>query len=487
MPFISIEFVIFFALFFPLYWSLKFSPRLQNILLLIVGLLALTYINYIFVVSLIVFSLFISGISYIILNTYKLLYKKIWLIIGIVVSLLNLSFYKYYDLLRPSLQMITHYELLDMMLPLGISYYTFQAISYLVSITSFGHDPKSIHSTIMVKLKWYELLMYLSFFPTITSGPIFRADKVKDIDGYSLGASSQIKTTFKRTIIRPELAIALILLGIFKKWCLSGLLGNNVVDPVFENPMQYSSFDVLSAIYGYTLQLFFDFSGYTDLVIGIAMLLGFQLPQNFKMPLRAFNIRDFWNRWHITLSTWIRDYIYIPLGGNKRGFVKTQFNLLIAMVLSGIWHGYGWNFFIWGLIHGSALVLLNIGDAVFGGKNLLSSTKIGRFIAIFVTFNFVCFAFVIFHTNSIENAELVFKALITNTTFGIPNVFTILVLSLTAIFIIFYPFFNHCFKLFVTFLYILPIWLWAVPIVLLFIVIMILAPSGIPGFIYANF
>lgn len=477
MPFLSIEFSLFFMCFFPIYWSLRFSPKAQNLLLLLTSLSWLVYLQWMFAIAVVVFAVFIHLIAFGLSKSSTQHVKKIWLILGIIISLMNLAFFKYYDFFRPFLQSTTYGSVIDILMPLGISYYTFQSISYLVSLYKKEID----------RLDWYELALYLSFFPTITSGPILRAGSMKTIYGVQVGASEQIKTKQKRQIIRPALAIALILLGVAKKWWLAGTLGGGWVDPVFENPMQYSALSVLVAIYGYTIQLFLDFSGYTDLVIGIGMLLGFRLPQNFFMPLIAFNIRDFWDRWHISLSTWIRDYIYIPLGGSKKGFVRTQFNLLVAMLLSGIWHGYGWNFFVWGLIHGLALVLLNIGDKIVGGKAKLSSLRLGKILGIFITFNFVCFAFVIFHTTSLNNAWLIFTALFQKGTNLVPNLSDVVVLATIFIWLVFYNILVRLFNNVILFLEKLPIIMWVIPVLLILVLVVVLAPSGIPGFIYANF
>jgi D-alanyl-lipoteichoic acid acyltransferase DltB (MBOAT superfamily) len=477
MPILSIEFTLFFLIFFPIYWACYRNPKLQNVLLLISGIGWLIYIQFTFALVVVIFSLLIGLVSFQLYKAKNQQGKKLWLWIGIIVTILNLMVFKYYDFFRPALQFLFKDSVIDILMPLGISYYSFQAISYLVSIYR-GEE---------VKLRWYELMFYFSNFTTITAGPILRANSMKSIYGISEGATVQIQTQTRRYIIRPALAISLILLGIIKKWWLAGIFAANWVNPVFENPMQYSSLNVLGAIYGYTIQLFFDFSGYTDLVIGIAMLLGFKLPQNFCMPLKAFNIRDFWDRWHISLSTWIRDYIYIPLGGSKKGFIRTQINLLLAMIMSGVWHGYGWNFFIWGLLHGVALVLLNIGDKIFGGREKLSSLKFGKVISIFITFNFVCFTFVIFRTNSISDAVLMFQALAHNHTKFIPDLSVIDLLLATSLVLIYYELIVKLFTGFVSFLERISIWLWFIPILAILMIVIVLAPSGIPGFIYANF
>ncbi|AWX15574.1 alginate O-acetyltransferase [Mergibacter septicus] len=475
MPFLSIEFTLFFIIFFPLYWLCRFSPKCQNFLLLLASGYWLWQLNPWFLVTVFSFAIIINWFAQRISNEQRIGWKKGYFITAIVITLLNLGVFKYFDFFRPQLQNWFGQQVIDIVLPLGVSYYTFQAIAYLVELYR-GEN---------IKLTMFETLLHFSFFPTITSGPIARVGKMKSIYGEHQGMAVQLKTVVPRQIIRPALAISLVLLGIAKKWWLSGTLGEQFVDPVFENPLQYQGIEVLNAMYGYTAQLFLDFSGYTDLVIGIAMLLGFDLPKNFNMPLRAFNIRDFWNRWHITLSTWIRDYIYIPLGGSRNGWGRTQVNLVIAMLLSGIWHGSGWNFLLWGGLHGIALVILNITDHFFGRERLVI-TPLGKVLGIIVTIHFVVFSFVVFRTSSLSDANLMFTALWQNFSLQ-SNLQNWLVLGLFIFTLIVYPLFVRGFEAFVRLLENLPYWLWFVPITLIMMLIIVLAPSGIPGFIYANF
>ncbi|PIE45159.1 MAG: alginate O-acetyltransferase [Gammaproteobacteria bacterium] len=478
MPIISIEFAVFFLVFFPVYWLCRPSPNSQNGLLLVAGLSWLVYLHWGFALTVTIYSLVIAFVGVRIHSGKSQKTRQYWLWIGVLMALLGLCTFKYYDFFRPYLQVWLGDNIVDVFLPLGISYYTFQSIAYLVAL--YRQDD--------IALKGHQLLLHLSFFPTITAGPIFRAADSKSIVGKHQGAAAQIRQTTPRSVIFPALAVTLILLGIIKKWWLAGSLGDGWVDPVFDNPMQYDFWQVLLAIYGYTVQLFLDFSGYSDLVIGIAMLLGFQLPPNFFMPLKAFNIRDFWNRWHISLSTWIRDYIYIPLGGNRCSYVRIQINLLIAMVLSGIWHGYGWNFFLWGLLHGIALVMLNIGDKIVGHRNALTFHPLTKAIGIFVTLHFVCFTFVIFHTQTLAEASLMFSALIERAqSISVPELTTLLMLILFAVALIGYRIIAKMIAYFTQWLDRLPVFLWAIPLLIIFILVTVLAPSGIPGFIYANF
>lgn len=476
MPLLSLEFIIFFICLLAVYWTSYKSPKLQNFILLTAGLGLLWYVNYKFVVIIITFVTMVYIFANIILTIQKHEYRKLSLSISIALVIINLAIFKYYDVIAALLKSITGQELNSVIIPLGISYYTFQSISYLVTI----------YNNKTMKFTWSELLLYLSFFPTLTSGPIIRPDSLKSIDGISIGAYPQIMTITPRQIIRPALAMSLIISGIAKKWVVAGLLANTIVSPIFENPTQYSSLGILTAIYGYTLQLFMDFSGYTDMALGIAMLLGFQLPSNFNNPLSAYNIKDFWSRWHITLSTWIRDYIYIPLGGNKKGFVRTQICVITAMVLSGVWHGSGWNFFLWGLAHGIAIVWLNCLDKIFQRKNILSHTLLGKIVSSIITFNFVCFTFVIFKTSSLQEATQIYHALFNNT-HEVTELYTWVGLAMIIIYLVISKFLSRLFNHSIALLEKLPLIVWLIYFAIIINLLVILAPAGIPNFIYANF
>lgn len=505
MPILSIEFGVFFVLFLWVYWAFNKKPRWQNILISFASLGWLASINY---TSLLAVFLFASWIAVVVRQLVRSKScKKLWLWIGIISTLLLLCFFKYNNFFVADLQRLLGRSDFDLLMPLGISYYCFQAIAYLSYTCKASPEQSKV-------LGWWDTVSYLSFFTTITTGPIFRADRlllephlVHSLRAQGLkttsggkekiifpGAIEQFTQTTPRELIQPVLALGYVLLGIFKVWVLSSFLADNVVDPVFENPLQYNTIEVLTGIYGYTAQLYCNFSGSIDMVIGIAMLLGFQLPPNFAMPFTAVNLRDFWDRWHITLSTWIRDYIYIPLGGSRHGFLRMEICLIVAMILSGIWHGSTANFAVWGALHGVALALLNVGDFLLGkGENRLKEGRKkalhthgwGRPIAQFFTLQFVTFAFVVFNTTSLDDAFLIFESL---SNYGTPtlNVFTVTMIAMVCI-VVFYKYFAMVFDGLVVLLTKLPVYLLPLPIAFMLFVIISLAPSGIPSFIYANF
>lgn len=496
--FLSIEFSLFFILFFVLYWLLRSKPQGQNIILVC----ASYFIVYLMAGGIALTVLFGFSCVIFILDYMMQRYpncKKFILILGILTTLLQLSIFKYYDFFRDNIRYILDGLNLDssglvanLIFPLGISYYSFQAISYLVS--------RYYQEADVPRFNFLQLLTHFSFFATITAGPIARAKSANgltDIQGKPCGMSEQLRQTEPRQLLFPMLAISLILLALIKKWWLAGWLADTWVNPVFSNPMQYHSLEVLMAIYGYTLQLFLDFSGYSEMMIAFGLLLGFRLPVNFKAPLLAHNIREFWDRWHISLSTWIRDYIYIPLGGSRKGFFLTQINLLIAMGLSGIWHGSSWNFLFWGLLHGAAIILLNCGDKLYQhtaqlpakeARNGLAKTGVlGKVIGVFVTINFVSFCFVFFRATSLEEALLVFNALFNNYINVAWTNNPLYLMSILLFAWILYPFVRQYSPALQPYIKRIPTPILAVLLFVGFIGLIIFAPSGIPGFIYANF
>ena len=496
--FLSIEFALSFILFFCVYWAFRCKPQIQNLILLTTSYLIIYLMaGELAIAILFIFSLFIYCLS-LLMNRYSS-HKKILLISGIIITLIQLSTFKYYDFFKPlvsesldKLNLDSSGLAANLILPLGISYYSFQAISYLVSRYRNEID--------CPKLNLVQLLMHFSFFATITAGPIARTQNAKgltDISGQPCGMGEQITKDQPRKILFPSIALLLLVLALMKKWWIAGWLADHWVNPVFANPMQYHSLEILAAIYGYTLQLFLDFSGYSEMMIAFGLLLGFRLPVNFRAPLLAHNIRDFWDKWHISLSTWIRDHIYIPLGGSRGGFTLTQLNLVIAMVLSGIWHGSGWNFFIWGLLHGLALVLLNISDKIYqkvfkvdikhARDAFAKSSWIGKTTSVFLTITFVSFCFVFFRAKTFEEALQVFRALLSNYINVQWTSNPLYLLTLLTIAWVIYPFVYRALSNLSSYQRKIPRYALLVPLFAIFITIIICAPSGIPGFIYANF
>ena len=270
--------------------------------------------------------------------------------------------------------------LLQVTLPVAISFFTFMAISYVVDVFRCETVPAS----------WLDFAVYLSFFPHLVAGPIVRASEL----------IPQIHRP-PTPAIDLSRASLLIVGGLFKKVVISSVLAAGIVDPVFGAPARHSALEVLVAVYAYAVQIFADFSGYTDIAIGIALLLGVRFPDNFASPYAATSLQDFWRRWHMTLSRWLRDYLYIPLGGSRRGRGRTSLNLLATMVLGGLWHGAAWTFVLWGLIHGVGLVadrrLRELHLPLFHGPLASAAGWL-------VTFHVVCFGWIFFRAGSIDVA-----------------------------------------------------------------------------------
>jgi alginate O-acetyltransferase complex protein AlgI len=262
--------------------------------------------------------------------------------------------------------------LLTIALPVGVSFFTFQAISYVVDVKRGLVEPASL----------LDVAVYLSFFPHLVAGPIVRASEFLP----------QLAAPRDPTRVAVGSGLVLIGLGLVKKVVIADYLARAIVDPVFAVPQLYAAPDVLLAAYAYTAQIYCDFSGYTDIAIGLALLMGYVFPQNFRSPYRATGFRDFWRRWHMTLSRFLRDFLYIPLGGNRGGRLFTYRNLMITMVLGGLWHGAAWTFVAWGAFHGIGLVA----EHALGGR-----IPTPAWLRWAVTFHLVVFGWILFRSEDL--------------------------------------------------------------------------------------
>jgi len=318
--------------------------------------------------------------------------------LSVISLLLPLAWFKYYGFFALSLAnafddvgISAPLPLLQIVLPVGISFYTFMAISYVVDVSRLEIVPSPP----------LDVFVYLSFFPHLVAGPIVRGDELLP----------QIRRRRDASSIDVSRATYLIFGGLFKKIVVSSFLATNIVDPVFGAPGAHSALEVLFAVYGYAIVIYTDFSAYTDIAIGVAELLGFSFPTNFERPYAATSLQDFWRRWHITLSRWLRDYLYIPLGGSRRGRVRTAFNVMATMLLGGLWHGAGWTFVLWGGLHGVGQVVGRWRRARRGEETLTSAAAILR--ARIVTFHLVCLGWVFFRADSVSSAFSVLGRLVT--------------------------------------------------------------------------
>jgi D-alanyl-lipoteichoic acid acyltransferase DltB (MBOAT superfamily) len=319
----------------------------------------------------------------------------------VVALLLPLAWFKYYGFFALSLAngldsigVSAPLPLLQVVLPVGISFYTFMAISYVVDVSRLEITPAP----------WLDAFVYLSFFPHLVAGPIVRGEELLP----------QIRRARDSSSIDVSRAAYLIAGGLFKKIVVSSFLAAQIVDPVFGAPEAHSALETLFAIYGYAIVIYTDFSAYSDIAIGTALLLGFEFPENFDRPYSAISLRDFWQRWHMTLSRWLRDYLYIPLGGSRRGEVRTAVNVMITMLIGGLWHGAGWTFVVWGGLHGAGQV---VGRArrrwrQAHGRPADPTTPGRRAIATVVTFQLVCLGWVFFRADSMSSAFAVLGRLV---------------------------------------------------------------------------
>ncbi len=467
MSYLSIEFSAVFLLFFIVYWCFKSRAEIQNVILVISSYCLVGLFNIDFALILASYSIVIYLLSSCI--SYSS-HSKFWLVISLIVAIGNLAVFKYYNFFLPEIQkqfaefgMTFSAPIAEILLPIGISFYTFHSVSYLVSLYKKEIEPVS----------FFDFALFLAFFPSVIAGPINRAKEFLP--------QIQAKT---REIIEPHRAFTLIILAIIKVYWLSSVLSQSYVKPFFDNPSAYHTVELVAALYAYAIEIYLNFSGYTDLVTGIALLLGFKLPMNFNFPYLATNLREFWQRWHISLSTWIRDYVYFPLGGSRSGFTRTQVNVMIAMVLSGLWHGETLNFLIWGMIHGVGIICLNMGDKVLG-KDLVS--KHSPFVARLLMFNYICFGWLFFRSASFDDAKEYFNAMMTN----ISNIGSPLDAALfIGAFVVIYALYPLLAKLPEQFIKMIKQIHWTLlPLVFVLILwcVIYLAPSGIPQFIYASF
>jgi D-alanyl-lipoteichoic acid acyltransferase DltB (MBOAT superfamily) len=317
---------------------------------------------------------------------------------GFIINIINELFgtqFQVYDLLSNFSNSIlgTTFDISYIILPVGISFFTFQSLSYTIDVYRKKMEP--VRNII-------DFGFYVSFFPHLVAGPIVRASVF----------IPQIYQEFKLSKHEFSHAIYMISKGLIKKIIISNFIALNLVDRVFDAPTIYSGFENLLAVYGYGLQIYCDFSGYTDIAIGVALILGFRLPVNFNSPYKARSITDFWKRWHISLSQWLRDYLYISLGGNRKGKLRTYFNLMLTMLLGGLWHGASLRFVIWGGLHGIGLVINRIWDSIF--KNHLRTRWIGRAFAVFLTFQFVNFCWIFFRAPDMESVKVMLKQIFEN-------------------------------------------------------------------------
>lgn len=311
--------------------------------------------------------------------------------LGVVLAVVSLGFFKYTNFFIESFSKIfgNDYTALNLIVPLGVSFYTFSAISYLVDVKRKKLQPENL----------FNVALYLAFFPKLTSGPIQRSGDFFE----------QANSERNIGVQSFQEGIQIFAFGLFKKIVLADRL-SVFVNQVYATPKAFGSLTVLMAVIAYSFQIYFDFSGYSDMAIGVAKILGFKLPRNFNLPYLAHNVTELWKRWHISLSSWLMEYLYFPLGGSRRGKFRNYLNLVLTMVIGGIWHGANWTYIFWGLLHGLALAVHKIWMTLTKSDKK-KPTMAGGIISIALTFVFTSFCWIFFRADSFENAvEIITRA-----------------------------------------------------------------------------
>lgn len=367
MLFNSIDYFLFFVGCYSIYWMAPGKFRKYVLIffsLVFYGYWSLSFLTH-FLLFILITHFFVLGI----LKTRK----KIFLVLGVVINLLNLCFFKYIltylqflskegEISIPLIQSLSEFAL-----PLAISFYTFQMIAYLVDAWygKFNESP------------FINFLLFILFFPQLIAGPIMRHD-----DFYEQIDQAHLNWDFVHR------GILHILSGIIKKVLIADQIAKSI-NPVFADPASYDGLSIFLSTMAFSLQVYGDFSGYTDLARGSAFLLGYEIPENFRSPFLSVSFSEFWSRWHITLSTWIRDYLYIPLGGNRVSEARFMFNTVTVMALAGLWHGNTYTFFIWGFLHGIFLAVERFTFGKLNRKDMSTKQKVVGFVYVFIGFNLV--------------------------------------------------------------------------------------------------
>ncbi|ARS27079.1 MBOAT family O-acyltransferase [Sphingomonas sp. KC8] len=390
MHFPTLTFGLFFLAIYVLVWGVDRANEWRKILLLLGSWIFYGAWDWRFVALLILSAFLNWGAAALISRTDEDTRpgrRKALLVAGVVANLGILGFFKYYDFFLEQLGVLLgqfgferDMPLLEIILPVGVSFFTFQGMSYLIDVARKKVPPASL----------LDMTLLMSFFPHLVAGPIVRASDL----------IPQFRETPKLDRGMVAMGLLLIVWGLFKKAVVASELSVGFVDPVFFDPGAHSSLDLVIAAYGYAVQIYCDFSAYSDMAIGLAALLGYRFPYNFNQPYRARSLQDFWRRWHISLSSWLRDYLYISLGGSRGGVYKACRNIMITMLLGGLWHGAKWTFLIWGGLHGIVQVL----ETLWRKAKPAGWPSLPVPIAIFLTFHIVALGWIFFRAETFDSA-----------------------------------------------------------------------------------
>jgi len=403
MLFNTIDFVVFFVIVLTAITIIK-HKKYQHLFLLGASYFFFYYSSNYLIVLLIASTILDFYVGKEIWKTKDITRKKILLVVSLAGNLGLLGFFKYADFAILQFNFLGNYfdlaaniPLLHLALPIGISFYTFQTISYTVDIYRGKLEPSKSLA---------EFALFVSFFPQLVAGPIVRASEFLPQLREKIG-DSKIGTKLKLITIEEKnlkLGITIMAFGFLKKMFFADNIAP-FVDRIFELPIGQDSLSIMLATVAFGIQIYADFSGYSDIAIGAALILGFKLPMNFNKPYFATSPSDFWKRWHISLSSWLRDYLYIPLGGNKKSKNRTYLNLMTVMFLGGLWHGASWNFVIWGVLHGIYLAIHKLVSDRFPGvaNNSFFKSRIGKITSIIVMQYFVFLAWIPFRVSDVDH------------------------------------------------------------------------------------
>ncbi|MBI2375177.1 MAG: MBOAT family protein [Deltaproteobacteria bacterium] len=402
MEFPTIKFVYFGLATLTISWLVRQNRTVQNTFLLLASYAFAWKLRPMFLVILIGSSVFNYFIGRRLAVMKGSPFRKPLLVVGLLGNLGTLGFYKYYDFfvenlgdLALLLDLSVHLPLLELIAPLGISFYTFQAVAYLVDT----YREKAIQPRTLL-----DFCLFMAFFPKFAAGPICRTHQLLP----------QIMAPAPNEIPHLSRAVALITTGLVKKMLFASYVASKLTTDAFLAPASYSSLELVLAVFAYTAQVYLDFSGYTDIARGVGLLFGFDLPENFNHPYRSTDIGEFWRRWHITFSTWLREYIYFPLGGSRHGALRTVLNLLVTFTACGIWHGASWGFIVWGALHGVALAGYKLSLDVRRKMGIDTDAPRPIWVLIsgwFLTINFCAFVRIFFKTTDLETSLEFFRTL----------------------------------------------------------------------------
>lgn len=393
LQFSSGLFWILFIVFLPIYALLKSSRTKMMVFVILFSLYFFYKSSGLYFLLLVATSFIDWWVAQFIDSSKNRTERRVALTVSLVLSLGVLLFFKYSNFAIWNLNALVqgNFQPLDLIMPVGVSFYTFRTISYVVDVYKGKIQPVD---------DYIDYLFFLSFFPCLVAGPIVRA---RDF-------MPQLRENKPATREMIYGGLWLVMLGILKKAVFADYIAqyNNIV---FNNPTGYTGFELLMAVLGFTMQIYCDFSGYSDMAIGLGSIMGFDLGINFNYPYRSLNVTEFWHRWHITLSTWLRDYVYIPLGGNRKGKVRQYYNLMMTMLIGGLWHGAAWTFVVWGAGHGAALCLHK---ACLPWLIKITSNRMTRFVSWLLTFCFVMFLWIFFRASTFQAAGQVISGIFTD-------------------------------------------------------------------------